>query len=131
GQWTVGKNRGVFDWDVLLIIKAVGHPAAQCLLRQPPFVHGDMERVFVVIRARADGAQVFEESFAVPKLGRHISSLIRAHGPARDRNQKASSRITITSTKKRIHMTISNPSRAISIPDCFTWARSRELGIRI
>ena len=92
-----------------------------------------MERMFVVIRARADGAQVFEKSLAVPKLGRHISSLIRAPAPARDCNRKASSRSTITSTstKRRIHMTISNPSRAISIPDCFTWARSRELGIRI
>jgi hypothetical protein len=59
----------------------------------------DVERMFVVISARADRAQIFEKGFAVPESGSHI--------------------------------TISNPSRAISIPDCFTWARSRELGIRI
>src|SRR4029077_15515412 len=97
-QWTVGENRGVFDWNVSLIIEAIGHPAAQCLRRKPPFVHTDMERMFVVISARADRAQIFEKSFAIPE--------------------------------SRIHMTISNPSRAISIPDCFTGAGSGSLDLR-
>src|SRR5262249_12399134 len=98
-QGTVGKNRRVFDWNVSLIIEAIGHPAAQRFWRKAALVHGHVKWMFVVISARSNRAQVFEESFAVPKSGSH--------------------------------MTISNPSRAISIPDCFTCARSRELGIRI
>ena len=63
----VGKNSGVFDRNVSLIIKAISHPTAQCFRRKPAFVHGDVERMFVVVSARADRAQFLHESFAVPK----------------------------------------------------------------
>jgi len=95
----IGKNRGVFDWNISLIIKAIGHPTAQRFRRKPAFVHGDVKWMFVVVSARADRAQFFDERFLVPNPGSH--------------------------------KTISNPSRAISIPACSTCARSRVSGIRI
>src|SRR6266403_3146995 len=95
----IGENRRVFDRNILLIIETISDPAAQCFRRKLAFVHGDMERMFVVVSARADVAQVFDERFAVPKFSGHN--------------------------------TISNPSRAISIPACSTCARSRVPGIRI
>src|SRR5438270_45718 len=70
-HWAVGKNSRVFDWNISLVIEAIGHPAAQCFRRKPPFVHGDVEWMFVVICARADCAQIFHERFAVPNPGGH------------------------------------------------------------
>src|SRR5262249_13029535 len=87
-QWRVGKNRGVLNWNVLLIIEPISHPSAQCFPRKPALVHSNVERMFVVVSSRVDRSKVFQKSFAVPEFGSH--------------------------------MTISKPSRAISIPDCFT-----------
>ena len=67
----VGKNSRVLDRNVSLIIEAIGHPAAQCFRRKPAFIHCDVEWMFVVVRARANGAQIFHESVAVPKLRGH------------------------------------------------------------
>ena len=67
----IGKNRGVFDRNVALIIETICDPTAQCFGRKPAFVHGDVERMFVVVSARADGAQIFNERLAVPKPSGH------------------------------------------------------------
>src|SRR5262249_30848658 len=75
---TVGKDRGVFDWNVSLIVEAIGHPAPQRVARKPAFIHGDVERMFVVIGPRPDRPQIFKKSFAVPKVGSHNKSLIHA-----------------------------------------------------
>src|SRR5882724_12139276 len=95
----VAENRGVFKRNISLIIKAIGHPAAQRFRRKVAFVHGDVEWMFVVVSARADRTQFLDESFAVPNPSSH--------------------------------KTISNPSRAISIPACSAFARSGLPGIRI
>src|SRR6184192_2112474 len=116
-QWTVGENRGVFNWNVLLIIEAIGHPAAQRFPRKPAFVHTDMERMFVVISACANRAQVLQKNFAVPECGSHIKSLIHVRAPTRNRKPSGTSVSTITSmsmsmsmSKRDTHMTISDPS---------------------
>ena len=70
-QRTIGKNRGVFDWDVALIIEPIRDPAAQRFGRKPAFVHRDMKRMFVVISALADRAQLREKGFAIQKSGGH------------------------------------------------------------
>src|SRR5882762_5641181 len=80
----VGENGCVFDRNVSLVMEAVGHPTAQRFRRKAPFVHGDVERMLIVVSARADCAEIFHESFAIPEPSGH--------------------------------KTISNPSRAISIP---------------
>src|SRR5207248_3025595 len=73
-HWTVGENRGVFYRNISLIIEPVRDPATQRFGRKPAFVHRDVERVFIVISASADRAQLFDEGFAVPKLRSHKRS---------------------------------------------------------
>ena len=79
-QGTIGENGGVFDRNVSLIIETICDPTAQCFRRKLAFIHRDMEWMFVVIRARTDFAQIFHESFAVPKPSGHkvISNPSRA-----------------------------------------------------
>src|SRR5207244_9942726 len=76
----VGENSRVFERNIPLIIEAISHPAAQCFRREPAFVHGDVERMFIVVSPGADRSQIFDESFAVPKPGGHrpISNPSRA-----------------------------------------------------
>src|SRR5436305_14741746 len=79
-QWTVGENRGAFNWNILLIIEAIGHPAAQGFPRKPDFVHTDRERMFVVISARSNPAQVLQKRFAVPAFRSKMTSTNPARG---------------------------------------------------
>jgi hypothetical protein len=69
--WAVGENRGVFNWDVSLIIEPICDPAAQRFRRKPAFVHRDMERMLIVISAPADRSQFINERFPIPELRSH------------------------------------------------------------
>ena len=71
----VGENGRIFHRNISLVVEAIGHPAAQCLRRKPAFVHGDMERMFIVVSARADRTQVFNKSFPLPKSLAHKTSI--------------------------------------------------------
>src|SRR5205814_1075405 len=73
-HWTVGENRGVFYRNISLIIEPVPDPAAQRFGGKLASVHGEVERMFIVISASADGAQLFDEGFAVPKPRSHKTS---------------------------------------------------------
>ena len=64
-QRAIGKNGGVFDRNVALIIETIRDPAAQRFGRKPAFVHRDMERMFVVVSARTDLAHSVDKCFAV------------------------------------------------------------------
>src|SRR3954471_22610571 len=70
----VGENRGVFNWNVSLIIEPVGDPTAQRVWRKLAFVHRNMERMFIVISADADCAQIFNERFPIPESDDHNKS---------------------------------------------------------
>src|ERR1700730_3182824 len=79
GQRTIRKNRGVLNRNVALIVKSIGHPTAQRFERKPAFIHRDMERMFVVISAPADRAQVGDESFAIQKFSSHKTTSNPSH----------------------------------------------------
>src|SRR5262245_29990476 len=68
---TIGKNRGVLNRNVSLIIEPVRDPASQRFRRKTAFIHQHMKGMFVVIAAHTDRAQFFDKGFAVPKLGGH------------------------------------------------------------
>jgi hypothetical protein len=73
-HWAVGKNRGVFNWNISLIIESIRDPTAQHLRRKLAFIHRDMEGMFIVISAHADGAQFFNERFPIPEPCGHNKS---------------------------------------------------------
>ena len=51
---TVGENCSVFDRNISLVIETIDDPAAQCFRREPAFIHGDVERMFIVVSPRTD-----------------------------------------------------------------------------
>src|SRR6266480_1720329 len=73
-HWTVGENRGVFNWNVYLIIEPIRDPTAQPFRRKLAFVHCDMERMFIVISVHADRPQFFNERFPIPESRGHNKS---------------------------------------------------------
>src|ERR1700726_700067 len=78
-QRTIRKNRGVLNRNVSLIVKSIGHPAAQPVGRKPAFIHRDVEWMFVVISAPADLAQFRDESFAIQKTRGHKTTSNPSH----------------------------------------------------
>src|SRR5881227_3104235 len=44
----------VFDRNISLVIETIDDPAAQCFRREPAFIHGDVERMFIVVSPRTD-----------------------------------------------------------------------------
>src|SRR5436305_6036752 len=70
-QGTVGENRGVFNWNVALIVETIRDPTAQRIRRKLAVVHRDMERMFIVISAHADCPQFFNKRFAIPESRGH------------------------------------------------------------
>src|SRR3954468_16953943 len=73
-HWAVSKNRGVFHWNISLIIESIRDPTAQRLRRKLACVHRDMEWMFIVINAHADRAQFFNERFPIPGSSGHNKS---------------------------------------------------------
>src|SRR5262249_50542707 len=62
----IGKDCGVLDGDVPLVMEPVRHPAADLGLCQESFVHCPVERVLVVVRTSPDGTQLVQELLALP-----------------------------------------------------------------
>src|SRR5215467_589396 len=56
-----GKNGGVFDGDVTLIVVAIERPSLELASRELSIVHQLMKRVLVVIALFADGVKASDE----------------------------------------------------------------------
>src|SRR5262245_30758280 len=93
----VSENRGVFEWNVSLIIEPVCDPTAHCFRRKAAFIHREVERMFIVISTHTNRAQFFDERFAVPKSGGHKH--IPDHAHVRNRKRKLSSKRMSTITR--------------------------------
>ena len=76
GQGAVSKNRGVFNWNVPLVIEPIRDPTPQRFRRKVAFVHRDMERMFIMIIAPADRPQFSNKRFPIPESRGHNKSRI-------------------------------------------------------
>ena len=63
---TIRQDGRVLDGDVALVVEPVRHPAADLLRRQSTPIHGNMERVLVVVRPAADITETAQELVAAP-----------------------------------------------------------------
>lgn len=65
-QRAARQNGGVLDWDVPLVVEAIGHPAANLIGVEFPRIHAAMERVLVVVAVLADGPKPLQKCRSVP-----------------------------------------------------------------
>src|SRR5260370_10356609 len=74
---TIRDDCGIFDWDMLLIVKPIGYPSSHLLGAESTIIHIAMKRVFIMITVDANGTKPGEKCVSAPRLSN--SDLLHAN----------------------------------------------------